>query len=61
MTVSSGPGGSRVTAVFGDRAEPAGGQLALISPSPQVAHTLQLSGLDTVIAVHDSAEDASTL
>ena len=24
MTVSSGPGGSRVTAVFGDRAEPAG-------------------------------------
>ena len=38
-----------------------GGQLALISPSPQVARTLQLSGLDTVIAVHDSAEDASTL
>lgn len=34
-----------------------GGQLALVSPSPPVARLLQLSGLDTVIDVHASAED----
>ena len=32
--------------------------LALISPSPAVSRVLQLSGLDQVIPVHASAEEA---
>ncbi len=43
------------------RLRAAGGQLALVSPSPAVARTLHLCGLDTVIAVHATVEDASTL
>lgn len=35
VTMSSGPGGSRVTAVFGDRAEPAGAPTtSTMSPGP---------------------------
>jgi anti-sigma B factor antagonist len=35
------------------------GQLALISPSLPVARVLQLSGLDTVIPVHASVDEAA--
>ena len=36
-----------------------GGQLALISPSSPVARVLELSGLNTVIPVHASADEAA--
>lgn len=35
-----------------------GGALALVSPSPAVARVLQLSGLDQMIPVHASIEEA---
>lgn len=38
-----------------------GSQLALISPSLPVARMLELSGLDTVIPVHATADEAGAL
>jgi anti-sigma B factor antagonist len=38
-----------------------GCELALISPGPAVARVLQLTGLDQVIPVHSSVEEADTL
>lgn len=35
-----------------------GGVLAVVSPSPGVARVLQLSGLDQMIPVHSSIEEA---
>jgi anti-sigma B factor antagonist len=34
-----------------------GGRLALVSPGPQVARVLQLTGLDQIIPVHLSADE----
>ena len=51
--------GLRVTLAVAKRMNAAGGRLALCSLSPQVAEVFEISGVDTIIDIHASAESAA--
>lgn len=51
--------GLRVALTVAKRMSAAGGKLALCSLSPQIAEVFQISGVDTILDIHPSAESAA--
>ena len=51
--------GLRMALAVAKRIDAVGGRLALCSPQPQVAEVFEISGVDGIIDVHASVEDAT--
>ncbi len=52
--------GLRAALAVAKRMSAAGGRLVLCSLSPQVAEVFEISGVDSIIEIHASAESATT-
>lgn len=51
--------GLRMALVVAKRMKASGGQLALCSLNPQIAEVFKISGFDTILDIHPSAESAT--